>query len=83
MDDYIGEITRKIVTEAQETMDEFIFTTIEPFCSAVTERRITKQDLREALAVWQMWKEGRLIDREKQEAGATNERGQRQKNEEL
>ena len=31
------DITYKIVTEAQETQEEFIFTTILPFCEEVTQ----------------------------------------------
>lgn len=35
----------KIVTEAQELEDEFIFTTIQPFCEDVIKRKISKAEL--------------------------------------
>lgn len=35
----------RIVTEAQEAEDEFIFTTIQPFCEEVTKRKISKAEL--------------------------------------
>ena len=47
------EITYKIVTEVQETMDEFIFTTIQPFCESVVQRKISKQELIDALVLYE------------------------------
>lgn len=47
------EITYKIVTEVQETMDEFIFTTIQPFCERVVQRKISKQELTDALMLYE------------------------------
>ena len=47
------EITYKIVTEVQETMDEFIFTTIQPFCESVVQRKISKQELADALMLYE------------------------------
>ena len=35
----------RIVTEAQEAEDEFIFTTIQPFCEEATKRKISKAEL--------------------------------------
>jgi hypothetical protein len=35
----------RIVTEAQEAEDEFIFTTIQPFCEDVIKRKISKSEL--------------------------------------
>lgn len=43
------DITYKIVTEAQETQDEFIFTTILPFCEEVTQKKLNKRELEQIL----------------------------------
>ena len=45
----INEITSKIVTEAMESVDEFIFTTIKPWCEEKIQREISKRDLERAL----------------------------------
>ena len=42
-------LTAQIVTEAEETIDAFIFKTILPFCQEVTQRAISKKDLEQAL----------------------------------
>jgi len=49
----ITDETYKIVTEVQETMDEFIFTTIQPFCESVVQRKISKQELIDALVLYE------------------------------
>ena len=43
----------KITTEAQETMEDFIFTTIQPFCEDVVQRKISKQELITALLLYE------------------------------
>lgn len=43
----------KITTEAHETTDEFIFTTIQPFCENVVQRKISKQELITALLLYE------------------------------
>ena len=43
----------KITTEAQETMEDFIFTTIQPFCEDVVQRKISKQELIKALLLYE------------------------------
>lgn len=40
----------RIVTEAQEAEDEFIFTTIQPFCEDVIKRKISKAELAKLLS---------------------------------
>ena len=45
----IAEVTRRIVTEATEDMDNFIFTTIQPWCEEKIQRKILKYDLEQAL----------------------------------
>ena len=47
-----NSITAKIVTEVKERQDGFIFSTIYPFCESVTEMRISKKDLTDALMLW-------------------------------
>lgn len=43
------EIVEKIITEAQETEENFIFTTVRPYCESVTELVISKKILINAL----------------------------------
>ena len=43
------EFTCKITMEAMETEDLFIFRTIQPFCERITERKISKKELEDAL----------------------------------
>ena len=47
---------QKIITEAQETEDEFIFTTIQPYCENVLQRKISKKELESALLLWEQAK---------------------------
>lgn len=47
----------KISTEVQETVDEFIFTTIQPFCEDVVQRKISKQELISALLLYEKAKQ--------------------------
>ena len=47
----------KITTEAQETMEDFIFTTIQPFCEDVVQRKISKQELITALLLYEKAKQ--------------------------
>lgn len=49
MDSMLYEITTKI----QETTDDFIFTTIQPFCEDVVQRKISKQELITALLLYE------------------------------
>ena len=47
----------KISTEVQETMEDFIFTTIQPFCEDVVQRKISKQELISALLLYEKAKQ--------------------------
>lgn len=47
----------KITTEAQETTEDFIFTTIQPFCEDVVQRKISKQELISALLLYEKAKQ--------------------------
>ena len=42
----------KIMTEAAENYDEFVFRTIQPFCENVMEMKIPKEELIEALRMY-------------------------------
>lgn len=42
-------MTEKIILKVQETANEFIFLTIQPFCEEVLERKICKQELEKIL----------------------------------
>ena len=47
----------KISTEVQETMEDFIFTTIQPFCEDVIQRKISKRELISALLLYEKAKQ--------------------------
>lgn len=47
----------KITTKAEETKEEFIFTTIQPFCEEVVKRTISKQELINALLLYEKAKQ--------------------------
>lgn len=47
----------KITTEVEEATDEFIFTTIQPFCEDVMQRKISKQELISALLLYEKAKQ--------------------------
>ena len=49
MDSMLYEITTKV----QETTEDFIFTTIQPFCEDVVQRKISKQELVTALLLYE------------------------------
>ena len=49
MDSMLFEITTKV----QETTEDFIFTTIYPFCEDVVQRKISKQELLTALLLYE------------------------------
>ena len=45
----IQALTVQMTTEAEETIDAFIFKTILPFCQEAVQRAISKKDLEQAL----------------------------------
>ena len=47
----------KIAIEATERMDEFMFRVMQPYCEDVSEMKISKDDLRDALTLWSRKKE--------------------------
>ena len=53
----MDSIAYKISTEVQETVEEFIFTTIQPFCEEVVQRKISKQKLISALLLYEKAKQ--------------------------
>lgn len=53
----MDSMTYKISTEAQETMEDFIFTTIQPFCEDAVQRKISKQELISALLLYEKAKQ--------------------------
>lgn len=52
----VNGMIQKIITEVQETEDEFIFTTIQPYCENVFQRKISKKELESALLLWEQAK---------------------------
>lgn len=48
-EDFIDDIINKINRSVRETEDDFIFTTVQPYCETVTERKISKRVLIRAL----------------------------------
>ena len=53
MDSMLYEITTKV----QETTEDFIFITIQPFCEDVVQRKISKQELISALLLYEKAKQ--------------------------
>ena len=53
----LNEVYGEIVTRFEEAEEEFIFTTIQPFCSDVLKRYISKQELRKALLLYEKAKQ--------------------------
>lgn len=53
MDSMLYEITTKV----QKTTEDFIFTTIQPFCEDVVQRKISKQELVNALLLYEKAKQ--------------------------
>lgn len=45
----MNDLIYKITEEVTESEDEFIFTTIKPWCEEVMQRKISKRDLEKAL----------------------------------
>ena len=54
----VTSIVEEIVTKVTEEKERFIFETIQPYCEEVTKMEISKEDLKEALTVWQTYKSG-------------------------
>ncbi len=46
--DFNYEIKRRV----REDEDNFIFETIEPYCSNIAQQKISKKDLNEAIQLW-------------------------------
>jgi hypothetical protein len=46
--DFTYEIKRRV----REDADNFIFETIEPYCSDIAQQKISKEDLNEAIQLW-------------------------------
>jgi len=46
--DFTYEIRRRV----REDEDNFIFETIEPYCSKIAQQKISKKDLNEAILLW-------------------------------
>lgn len=46
------EFTYEIQRRVREDADNFIFETIEPYCSNIAQQKISKKDLEEAIQLW-------------------------------
>lgn len=46
------EFSYELQRRVREDEDNFIFETIEPFCSDIAQQKISKQDLNEAIQLW-------------------------------
>lgn len=46
------DLTYKIRRQVREDEDNFIFETIEPYCSNIAQQKISKKDLNEAIQLW-------------------------------
>lgn len=59
MDSMLYEITTKV----QETTEDFIFTTIQPFCEDVVQRKISKQELITALLLYEKARQIMVVEK--------------------
>ena len=57
----MDDVMEKIVVEATEKMDEFYFKTMQPFCEDVLEMKIKKDDLKDALLLWEKEKDRKQV----------------------
>ena len=57
----MNDLNNRILIEAIEKEEEFIFTTINPWCESVTERKISKRDLEGALDLY--FNGGSILDK--------------------
>lgn len=46
------DITYEIKRRVREDEDNFIFETIEPYCSNIAQQKMSKKDLEEAIQLW-------------------------------
>ena len=53
----MDSMINKIITKVQETQEEFIFTTIQPYCEGALQQRISKSELVKALLLYQKAKQ--------------------------
>ena len=53
----MDSMINKIITKVQETQEEFIFTTIHPYCEGALQQRISKSELVTALLLYQQAKQ--------------------------
>jgi len=57
----MSDLIYKITKEVTETEEDFIFTTINPWCEDVMQRKISKRDLERALALY--FNGGTILDK--------------------
>ena len=60
MEETINSIIYQVAMEFQETEEDFIFQTIEPYCENILERKISKEELTELLLLGKSFKNGNL-----------------------
>lgn len=53
----LEEIAYNIMMECQEQEEEFIFTKIQPFCEYTVQTKISKQELKNALLLYEKAKQ--------------------------
>ena len=53
----MDSMINKIITKVEETQEEFIFTTIHPYCEGALQQRISKSELVTALLLYQQAKQ--------------------------
>ena len=58
MEETINSIIYQVAMEFQETEEDFIFQTIEPYCENILERKVSKKELTELLLLGKFFKNG-------------------------
>lgn len=61
-DDYVDYICKELMIKANETEEEFIFTTISPFVDGIAEKHIPKEDLIKAISLMNLFGVGLSLD---------------------
>ena len=59
--DEVDRLIKQVVIKVTETTNDFAFETILPWCETVTQDKLSKKDLEEALRMWTAAKEKRDV----------------------
>ena len=60
MNNMISDTMLKITERVLEDEENFIFETIKPYCEEIVQRKISKQELKDALLLWEQAKKSTM-----------------------